>query len=1303
MEISNWLEEIGLSRYSETLSEFPLEDLVEFTDDDFKELGVLTPHRKKLLAAIATLNNDASSNDVSTTSDANTSSSSFSNFIKDLPQVIAIPLHEYAEEDHPGMKLWAACDAIELLLKFLVIIGAADRRQHGELDDKLLKDLWGKIEMPTLGAWLSMAISLAQTKSKQTLMLPEIDKYVNETLKTLLYGPDNPGTADTSFLKLRNRLAHGGGLTRKEAERLIGIWQEPFEKTIEALSWLSDINIVGLDDNVPMELKGTSDNLTAAPTLDVSQFKGDSDGVWLVRDKNTLSLWPMALFGYPSVSNAKGNVDTGDVNSTQIYVRKDVVQLQFTPLGAEGFSHSEAGVSAVEAFQSLFSLKRANQKGSEKAFKIQDFGREIQKDANQMVGRLEEQEHIENSFKDIEQGIVWITGPAGIGKSFLVARLAQDLIDNNTDDNKIILPYRFKSGDDARCNRDAFATFAVERLVAMGVLIDNVKVDEKGKAEDRLKSCLDYLNKDKKVIFVLDGLDELLSRDANFAEEIPLGLDSMRITWICSGRPEPELVKVFSNSRVINPYPDGLPAMETQDIRSMLLERIGLFRNKLLAGDKEKGDEIVNPFIDLVAKRAEGLPLFVNYVTQDVQQGNYPLDGTANLPKGLTAYHEKLIEGLGVGALKELLTPLVATLAMANEPLAEQEIITFLRLRDRIPDGEAGDKLVVKGLAAIASMLRRAPDPEGEDGYMLHHLSLREHILTTETMSYPVEQSRKAFAKVAMSPDAEASISNYLYRTGIDHLLTNNQVDDAREKLLDLDYLGKLFELGKQNLDILQYWLKIGDHKQGEGYIESVNKYLERDLKEDDIDVLKKFLQLCLDTGWSAVGVETGELITKASRALLVTDHKKTLNCLGILAELYKNNGLYNKSEKLLNEVLMSQKDLLGVDHIDTLGTTINLGELYNNTGDYIQAENLLKSTSEICKKKLGDDHNYTLMAMHNLAVAFDNLDKPEKAEIINSKILEVRKKMLGLENTDTITSMNNLAMNYLAMEDYKKAEPLLREVLELNENLLGFEHPNTLSSINNLSVLLSNIEHFSEAESLLKRNLNVSKRIRGESHPDTILAMNNLGCLYLDIKKYEDAEAIFIDVTKLQERVLGSNHPNTEVFFQNLIELYDQTGQVNKSIPFHEKIMKIKENSLGLTHLKTLNSKQNLAVILGNNNEYRKAIQLLKEVLLIRREKVNGNPNDDQDDLSIPFLSSTLSALGKVCGQDNCYEEGITYLQESIEIRRKLLADNRIPYKQLIMVLDRIKEIYKLSGKEEKLLEIETEIEKIILDNKKS
>ncbi|WP_443644490.1 tetratricopeptide repeat protein [Candidatus Levibacter sp. Uisw_134_01] len=1191
MEISNWLEEIGLSRYTETLSEFPLEDLTEFTDDDFKELGVLTPHRKKLLAAIATLNNDASSNDVSTTSDTNTSSSSFSNFIKDLPQVIAIPLHEYAEEDHPGMKLWAACDAIELLLKFLVIIGAADRRQHGELDDKLLKDLWGKIEMPTLGAWLSMAISLAQTKSKQTLMLPEIDKYVNETLKTLLYGPDNPGTADTSFLKLRNRLAHGGGLTRKEAERLIGIWQEPFEKTIEALSWLSDINIVGLDDNVPMELKGTSHNLTAAPTLDVSRFEGDSDGVWLVRDKNTLSLWPMALFGYPSVSNAKGNVDTGDVNSTQIYVRKDVVQLQFTPLGAEGFSHSEAGVSAVEAFQSLFSLKRANQKASEKAFKIQDFGREVQKDANQMVGRLEEQEHIENSFKDIEQGIVWITGPAGIGKSFLVARLAQDLIDNNTDDNKIILPYRFKSGDDARCNRDAFASFAIERLVAMGALIDNVKVDEKGKAEDRLKSCLDYLNKDKKVIFVLDGLDELLSRDATFAEEIPLGLDSMRITWVCSGRPEPELKKAFSNSRVINPYPDGLPAMQTQDIRSMLLERIGLFRNKLLAGDKEKGDEVVNPFIDLVAKRAEGLPLFVNYVTQDVQQGNYPLDGTANLPKGLTAYHEKLIAGLGVGALQALLTPLVATLAMANEPLAEQEIIAFLRLREEIPDGEAGDKLVAKGLAAIASMLRRAPDPEGEDGFMLHHLSLREHILTTDTMSHHVEKSRKAFAKAAMSPDDEETISNYLYRTGIDHLLSNDQVDDARAKLLDIDYLGKMFNLGKQNLDILQYWLKIGDDDQGQGYIESVNKYLERDLKEDDIDVLQNFLSFCFLMSWSTVGLKTGELILKASEKLLGPEHQKTLNINSYQGSLYFDKGDYEKAEALYRRSVEGNEVALGKDHLMTLSSIGNLAKVLNEIGDYDQAE-----------------------------------------ELYNNIIFK-EEKTLGINHYNTLVTKNNLGMVYFDKADYEKAEALYRRNIEGSDVALGKDHPLTLSSIGNLALVLVAIGDYDQAEELYNDVLLKNEKILGPNHPTTLLTVSNLGSLYYDKGEdtrnyneakvyYEKAEQFFFKAWDGFKKIL---YPNKQYLMQtteNLASVYTQLENDDKAIKYYKILIELQENELGADAYKTLASVNTLGLTYFSIGDYPQA-KILFAQAVEGYEKTLGKEHADTGMAQINLIAA--------------------------------------------------------------------------------
>ena len=49
--------------------------------------------------------------------------------------------------------------------------------------------------------------------------------------------------------------------------------------------------------------------------------------------------------------------------------------------------------------------------------------------------------------------------------------------------------------------------------------------------------------------------------------------------------------------------------------------------------------------------------------------------------KSLHAYHEKLIDGLGIGDLKFILTPLVATLAVSYEPLSLKEIHCMLVFR----------------------------------------------------------------------------------------------------------------------------------------------------------------------------------------------------------------------------------------------------------------------------------------------------------------------------------------------------------------------------------------------------------------------------------------------------------------------------------------------------------------------------------------------------------------------------------------------------------------------------------------------
>src|SRR5688572_17870853 len=70
--------------------------------------------------------------------------------IQNLPSVIALPLEEYIQEHNPVLKLWHACDVVELLLRLLVIAGLADLRQKSSLTTSLLNQINPNIGEPTL-------------------------------------------------------------------------------------------------------------------------------------------------------------------------------------------------------------------------------------------------------------------------------------------------------------------------------------------------------------------------------------------------------------------------------------------------------------------------------------------------------------------------------------------------------------------------------------------------------------------------------------------------------------------------------------------------------------------------------------------------------------------------------------------------------------------------------------------------------------------------------------------------------------------------------------------------------------------------------------------------------------------------------------------------------------------------------------------------------------------------------------------------------------------------------------------------
>lgn len=63
-------------------------------------------------------------------------------------------------------------------------------------------------------------------------------------------------------------------------------------------------------------------------------------------------------------------------------------------------------------------------------------------------------------------------------------------------------------------------------------------------------------------------------------------------------------------------------------------------------------------------------------------------------------------------------------------------------------------------------------------------------------------------ADAAANPEeCDEHIRNYLYRTGIDHLLDAGREEAVKELLLDFRHLARMIQLGKTNWDIIS-WLK---------------------------------------------------------------------------------------------------------------------------------------------------------------------------------------------------------------------------------------------------------------------------------------------------------------------------------------------------------------------------------------------------------------------------------------------------------------------------------------------------------------
>ncbi len=677
-------------------------------------------------------------------------------------------------------------DAAEIITRFFTITVLSDiLRQKGEFPKPVQDALTEKLERPTFGAWkdlLAVAIdNLPKERGQTRCFVSELPSFVRDKwLPALGSGEDKP---EEKLIALRNFIAHAGRLTDEKAQELLSAHRQRFESLARELSFLADYALVACaKEGQIVWLKGLPNDDGTFPDYERPlSFTPELGRVYLVREGEGLDLFPLHAFtDILQWREERYEFESVGEAVPQIYFRlSERGYLECISFSTKAvFSH--LGKDAYQRFRDIFRLEEWRAKRGLEAEEqvIQKLWDELVNELTEVfVGREEHIKQVKEAIKRTSKGVLWISGKPGIGKSALMAKLMKDYIGQTQ--HYIVIPYFFRFGQAGLSTMDFLAT-ALKRLqVELERTIEPAPLlpDRQQQLVEALEEAVSKTG--KKVLFLVDGLDEIYRQEREFLN-VPFMTVKERILWVCAGRSEGDLEEALRRQGAEWVFPDGLPPLDEKAIRAMLVEHLGRLKYELF--ERDEGER--NRFVEAVARKSEGLPLYVRMVIEDLKAGRLTWN-EKDLPEGLGAYYENLLERLKVSDVATVLTPLFCLLAWAKEPVTEGTMNFLLQTHD-LAKTPRWSELFRRALEHGHLMLQRRPTPDGEEGWTIYHDSFRQHLLESEKVSVYRGRMQERWLEVCQDwrvlASQEPSLHRYILRHYADHLYERWQspVPDAQ-------------------------------------------------------------------------------------------------------------------------------------------------------------------------------------------------------------------------------------------------------------------------------------------------------------------------------------------------------------------------------------------------------------------------------------------------------------------------------------------------------------------------------------------
>lgn len=692
----------------------------------------------------------------------------------ELPVFVAVPWRSYVDAHHPRLALHSILDVAEMGVRLCtaLVMGEVRHLEGGALPPELLRTVKRLVQRPTLGMWVRLGIVLSKR-------LPPDSTWARVMTDVVAPAFRESDGIDTSLLSLRNHAVHCGGMTTQSAAALVDAHRVRIIHFARALrEAFSESQLVAVQQGRAWSLMGPEPRPCPGPI---------EDDVYV--------LGPKVLSLFPLVRSVASEADSAP--QPLIYHRADARGLSHTPiLGDE----VEVVLPREPAVLRALGLDQVAD-----GFRWDDFLEEARTSSASFVGRGPEIRRVLRWVEEAGSGSIgWIDGQPGIGKSALLSRVA-----GGASVHRPVFLHAFRTGD-GRNDRRTFLDLMRWALWSWQATDAEVveprgDLDQRGLARD-VKRRLRELHDGSRALFVIDGLDEILRNDPDFADLVAQLARSGGV-WLVAGRGS-RVPRTFEPL-----FETGLPAMSAADVWAMLLDGLSSKRRLLVARDFEEDDEVSNDFVQAVVERAAGLPIYVRLVVDDLARGRLSPDEADRLPDSLEDYYAALLSAYDVEGSSGDLALLLALLVVAREPLDDSGLALLMGGRRRhrmvLPRVRAA-------IDAARPLLRKATTASGHVGLTVYHDRFREYVLQASLLHDAVEEARDRLAEAAVWCDdaGEDPLRHHLFLHGVDYCLDISDVEEAVRLLVDFERLHRRCAvIGRRSEDLARIGRRLAAHR----------------------------------------------------------------------------------------------------------------------------------------------------------------------------------------------------------------------------------------------------------------------------------------------------------------------------------------------------------------------------------------------------------------------------------------------------------------------------------------------------------